>query len=484
MASTQTIHINFKGGIVSPGYLKEVLLLAKEAGTESVRFGLRQQLIMELPASRMNAFATSCEAKHLHFKDKKYATPNIVSSYAAAGIFSGDTWLREGVYKDVFYLFNFTPKLKINICDSTQQLAPYFTGHINWIASPSLHFWYLYIRLPKTSVAFCWRELIYTNNMAVVSQEAERLITLGISNENELHKQLKQRLSYTARPIEKALPLRPFSLPYYEGFNKDNNTWWLGIYRREETFAVSFLKDVCDVCLQTKIGEVYTTPWKSLIVKGIEGHHRHLWDKVLGRYRINVRHAANELNWQVESEEGLMLKRLIIRHFDKEDVRTYGLCFAVQTKAMSSLFGSVIISKQTVKNPHRLRSLDRYNILYKEGFHPNSSKLVLFRENVAKDYLGTYLVSLCKFYYEQQAIAGGELQAIPGNGIAAPASPAILYQCKNCLTVYDEAAGDVGQNIAPGAAFNLLPLNYQCPTCDAAKDAFVAVNEQSLQGVF
>jgi len=48
-----------------------------------------------------------------------------------------------------------------------------------------------------------------------------------------------------------------------------------------------------------------------LIIKGIENKHRNLWDKLLGKYGINVRHAANELNWQVEdlSPEGLSLKK-------------------------------------------------------------------------------------------------------------------------------------------------------------------------------
>ena len=99
--------------------------------------------------------------------------------------------------------------------------------------------------------------------------------------------------------------------------------------------------------MQTKIGEIYITSWKSLIIKGIDPQHRYLWDAVLGRFRINVRHAANELNWQVEDhcEDGLILKRHVIRHFDKEDVRTYGLCFAVKTKPASTVPGSVIIRR-------------------------------------------------------------------------------------------------------------------------------------------
>src|SRR4051794_27741703 len=49
MALTQTVNINFKAGIVSPGYLKEVLQLAADARVETVHFGLRQQLIIDVP---------------------------------------------------------------------------------------------------------------------------------------------------------------------------------------------------------------------------------------------------------------------------------------------------------------------------------------------------------------------------------------------------------------------------------------------------
>jgi hypothetical protein len=101
---------------------------------------------------------------------------------------------------------------------------------------------------------------------------------------------------------------------------------------------------------------VYTRHGKAYY-KNIDSAHRKLWDIVLGRFRINVRHAANELAWQVEdyTNKGLQLKGQIIRYFDKEDVRTYGLCFAVQTKPTSSMFGSVVIRKQQNKNRTALK---------------------------------------------------------------------------------------------------------------------------------
>ncbi|MBD0352144.1 MAG: rubredoxin, partial [Flavisolibacter sp.] len=375
----------------------------------------------------------------------------------------------------------------------TQNFIPFFTGHINWISSPSLHFWYLYIRFPRTQTIFCWPELVYTNDIPTVSKRLEVVIlssgtdyfTNKEADGHALYQQIKNRWPYVNKPKEQELELRKFALPYYEGFNKEENRWWLGIYRRDELFAVPFLTELCSICTETKIGQLYTTPWKSLIIKGIESRHREAWDYVLGQYRINVRHAANELNWQVEDgdEDGLLVKRHVIRHFDKEDVRTYGLSFAVQTKPTSSLFGSVIIRKQSTKNPHRLKSLERFDILYTKDFNPNSSELELFRENVEKEHLGTYLVALCKHYY-QRGKPKPLLPVTEKNSVAQPAAQLlskIVYQCKHCLTVYDEQVGDEENGIAAGTSFQDLPSSYNCPLCDADKGDFRAIEERRLK---
>ncbi|MBE7170202.1 MAG: rubredoxin [Williamsia sp.] len=471
MAQTATITINFRGGIVSPGYLLAVMQAATDARIEQVRFGLRQQLIMNVPQENLASFSKACRQKEISYQTGTNVTPNMVSSYPAAGIFSTEGWLREGVYKDVFGLFRYEPQLQVNICDSSQQLVPLFTGHINWVSSPFPHFWYLYIRLPGTQTPFCWRELIYTNDIAALSHQLEKLITRGITTEQALYAATQTVLTCNTKRAEHPLQPPAFSLPYYEGFNREGNTWWLGIYRRDELFPVSFLADLCRVCLQTGIGQLYTTPWKSIVIKGIESGHRPLWDGVLGKYRINVRHAANELNWRVEDEEGLRLKRLVIRHFDKEDVRTYGLCFAVQTRQRSSVSGSVVICKEARKNPDRLASLDRYSILYKKDFNPYTTEEILFRKNIPKDHVGTYLVSLCKLFYEQAV--PDEAALFPTTGEPKETTPVCTtHQCMHCLTIYDEKTGDAAQQITAGTRFGELPATYACSVCEAGVEDF------------
>src|SRR5438067_12891045 len=114
MAQSEIIYINFTGGIVSPGYLQEVLKVAASAKVTTVRFGQRQQLILEVPVRNLATFIEDCAERKIVFEFKKHAHPNIISSYAVAGIFTNDSWLREGVYKDVFNSFDYMPKVKVN----------------------------------------------------------------------------------------------------------------------------------------------------------------------------------------------------------------------------------------------------------------------------------------------------------------------------------------------------------------------------------
>ena len=48
------------------------------------------------------------------------------------------------------------------------------------------------------------------------------------------------------------------------------------------------------------------------------------------------------------------------------------------------------------------------------------------------------------------------------------------YVCDVCGYVYDPAAGDPDNGIAPGTAFEDLPDTWVCPECGAGKSDFSA----------
>jgi len=485
-----TVKINLPGGIVSAGDLFSIVTAAENARISDVQFGTRQQLVIKVTDKNTEDLTQALEQSGINFEINNDRFPNIVSSYVAENVFGNSNWLSEGVYKDILDGFDYLPALKINIIDCDQTFVPFFTGNINFISSGTGNYWYLYIRFPKTTILYRWKYLVYSQDIPLLSKLIEEVI---FSDKKSFYDQpmadgellysiiqAKQNFMYGSATDDLQLP--DFTLPYYEGFNRYENKTWLGIYRRDELFDMQFLKDICIICMQTKVGEIYTTPWKSIIVKGIEHAHRKLWDYALGKYRINVRHASNELNWQIEDhcEDGLNLKRYIIRQFDKDDVRTFGLCFAIKTQPKTGLFGSIIIRKGINESANQRKTLDRYDILYTKDFNPNSKIFIVFRKNIEKENLGVYLVSLCKYFYELQSrqdlIVHEIYQQDPVTNNISPAPGPKVFQCKHCFTIYDKEYGDEINGIVAGTLFTDI-TGYQCPTCNAPKEDFVEIEK-------
>ena len=46
------------------------------------------------------------------------------------------------------------------------------------------------------------------------------------------------------------------------------------------------------------------------------------------------------------------------------------------------------------------------------------------------------------------------------------------YICNACGYIYDPAAGDPDNGIAPGTSFAALPDSWVCPLCGVSKDMF------------
>src|SRR5690349_10282150 len=124
MNSLLTIKINFAGGIISPGELYNILVAAGIAGVHDARFGLRQQLLIDIPRDSVRLMTEELAKLGVDFEINADHFPNIVSSYPAEEAFIQDTWLSEGVYKDIFDAIEYKPKLKINISDTNQSFTP------------------------------------------------------------------------------------------------------------------------------------------------------------------------------------------------------------------------------------------------------------------------------------------------------------------------------------------------------------------------
>jgi rubredoxin len=491
MKYSYTIKVNFRGGIISPGDLYNILVAAGKASVLNVKFGLRQQLLIETDRQGAALIANELDVLSIRYECDSDEYPNIVSSYPAEEIFITNTWLSEGVYKDIFDLIDYQPRLKINISDSNQSFTPLLTGNINWVASPvAQHFWHLFIRFPKTNVVYEWKDMVYTNDVARMSRQVEELIFSqrkkfydNTEAAGDLLYTLVQHENYITKPVEAALKLPVFNLPYYEGLNRYNDKYWLGIYRRDELFTLDFLKEVCLLCLQTKIGQLCSSPWKSLIIKGVEEKDRQQWSMLLAKHQVNVRHAANELNFQVEDNcrEGLVLKKFLVKHLSNDDTRTFGICIGIKTRKKSEVFSSILVRRRPLLRIGRWGLLHVYDILCAKDFNPNERTGFVYSKGNPKILLPEQLRRAILAFYEHQSKQVPAAVKKTRKDIAAkPMKKEYVYQCSHCLSVYDEATGEPDNAIAAGTRFNQLPETYSCPVCESGKEEFSKIEKSRL----
>ena len=415
MKNVNIVKVNFKGGIIPVEELYNILLAAEKARLLFVRFGLRQQLLLDVEIEELETFTIELDSLGIGYEINKDEFPNIASSYPAEEIFIIDTWLTESMYNEIFSSINYSPRLKINISDANQSFTPLLTGNINWVASPKeQHYWYLFIRFPKTNIVYEWKDMVHSGSLAAMSYRIEETILENAAsfydnneaNGDELYEKInKEGLNFKPAPHPLTLPF--FKLPYYEGLNRYNNKYWLGIYRRDELFSIKFLKEVCRLCLKTGTGYICSTSWKTIIIKDIQEKSRRYWNYLLDKYQINVRHAANELNFQVEDNNlaALKLKQHLVKYLNNDDTRTFGVCIGIKTRKKSEIFSSILVKRKSLIRIGKWSFFHFYDILCAKDYNPNERTDFIFSRDNPKFVLAEQLRRAVLLFYRHPDIA-------------------------------------------------------------------------------
>jgi rubredoxin len=474
MAKKSFVKINMRGGIISSGDLGNIVNVIKTSGTDRIELGERQNIYFYIEKGKRVETEELLKIASLDFEIDNTKYPNIISSYAAENIFSSHSWLGEGIYRDILSSFAFKPKLKINISDNTQALAPLYTGCLNFIPSSYVNFFYLYINHPSFNGIQRWHKLIYTTDIANLSTQIEMEILKGNNTDvDSLSKKIEQGNIFITMDIEEPLIIPRLRFPYYEGMNKFGDKFWLGIYRRNNDFSLELLESIYKLCILNKIGQINITSWKSIMIKGIVEEERIEWEKLLSRHGINSRHSSLELNWQLAdmNSESLRIKNELVKNFDEEDIRTYGITFAIDAGKKFDINSSVVIKKRpSIFNFWGfLKKFTMYDILYTPDFNLNATNYITYTSNITWNGLALNLRNLCENYYKQLS------EKLPERPTAPKEKKQIerdLFQCKHCYTVYDEKYGEPENGIVVGTSFEQLPESYTCPLCENSKSNF------------
>ncbi|WNJ17850.1 rubredoxin domain-containing protein [Pontibacter sp. G13] len=469
-----------KGGVLSPSELKQIIEMAELMGLDSIHLGSRQDIIFPKAEKAVDVQEQFPGLTLEYVKDRKFQ--NIVSSYVSADISPSTPWLSGAVYLNILEQFNEDSRIEINLTDPLQPLVPLFSGNLNFIASEEEDYWYLYLRFDHWSQIHCYPVLIFSWDIARVAQTIEGLYE-DASDAQSLFEMVNQILDANNRTLSGPLKLPFQTFPYYEGMNKMSiDQYWLGLYWRNNRYDLKFLKAMCDLSLEGKIGKICLTPWKSLVVKGISRQQKLAWEKLLGRFGINVRHSSLELNWHLPlaDEEALELKRYIVRNFDQNDISTYGLTFSIRSDYGVN-FTSIVIEKNPIPSIVRQYQIrPTYNVLYCEDFNPNRQQYITYAQDVDKIELPGLLMELSQLYFEQLGETS-EVEPEIQDGIVTSSTQVEIddYQCLDCHTIYDSRYGDIEQSIPVGMPFEQLPDTYVCPVCEAPKDRYRSRRLQS-----
>lgn len=468
-----------KGGVISPGELREIVNMGLEQGLDSISFGSRQDIIFP---KDFTAVDKEKVGKNLFVHPNEKSGNNIVSSYVSTDIFRNTPWLTGNKFLYILEQFKEHPKLKVNITDPKQQLVPLFTGHINFIASDHEDYWFLYVRLPKWDKMEMYPVLIYSWNIAEIYYEIEKKLIEEPDSVEMIFQLVSDALDTNNRTIDKPLNIPFYPFPYYEGMNRLGiDQYWLGLYWRNNLYDLDFLKEMCDLCFDCKIGKICITPWKSFIIKGIPKDRKLDWEKFLGKKGINVRHSLLELNWHlpVAMEWALNLKTFLVRTLDQFDISTYGLTFGIsEYNRDGHYFTSIVVEKNELpKDLESIKIRDTYNVLYAKNFDPNTKEYIVHAQDVDKLELPTILIELSRKYFDE---LGNQIAEVPAKAAKKETTTQDIHQCPECLTLYNSEYGDVIQGIEKGVLFKDLPEDYCCSLCESPKINFVVLAGEKL----
>ncbi len=472
MNSNSLVRVFTKGGIISPGDLLKVIEAANFMGCHHIHLGSRQDILFPVEPENMPKLKQMLGAE-IDYDLNDNIRQNIVSSYVALDIMPSKKWLASHIYHYILDSFVHKPKVRINIVDPSQSLVPLFTGKINFIASNLDNYWYLYLRFEDIHPTV-WRlpVLFYGYDLHKIAAKIEDCYHNGNLDLTTIFSEVIAKMNLNIQNIEEDLIYPDSNFPYYEGINRiSDGKYWLGIYWRNNQFDTMVLEALAQLCQTNNIGKVSLTPWKSLIVKTITEENMMQWEKLMGKFGMNMRHSSLELNWHLPAmdNDALTLKNYLVRELDKLDISTSGLTFTIKTKREITPFSSVVIEENEKAT---FRKHPTYNVLYSKDFNPNNTTYFYFVKDIKKEIIPLLLVELSHKYYEQlQKRSVKDPKPVP-----VIANKSLAYQCRNCLTIYDEKIGDPEAGFLAGTSFDSLPDDYVCALCGSEKLEFKPIS--------
>lgn len=477
MSKHISVEVYCSGGIVSPGELRKVAMIAQQFGATKLQLGSRQEMRFDIHKESLADFEVRIKLMSMSYSVGVHEHYNIVSSSLVKDILKSKVWLTEGDYRDILQSFDFQPRIPINIVDPEQHAIPLFTGVLNFVASSIEDYWHIYFSMPKEKEAGWMPILIQSDKIASFSMFIQTCIHAQDKMRlSELMEELYQLDTWNFKKVDTYPSIPAYHYFPVEGFHSSGNFSWLGIFNTRNEFPISLIDAICVEALESNIGTIYITPWDSFLMKNISDGRISAWENLLGLFDINTGHAAHELNWNMNewNLNSTEIRSYVNDYFKANDKRTEGLILGVNNDPNDNFYSIKIVEESLFKLFGK-SYFPVYHIRYKEDFNPNNPVDISFMDYIQKKSLPEFISYLTQEYYTKKKAA---IEKVAVKEIVVPKIQKqkerfeYVYQCSTCLTLYDPEFGDPNEEIAAGTSFEELPENYCCSVCSNSKKGF------------
>ena len=404
------------GGIIGTGALRTVAELSGAWGIDRLTIGHRQDLLVAgIPESYVARFRAAVAPLEVDRADAS-GHPNITSSAAATGIMRGARWLDAGIIQSILAGIRLRPSFAVNVADPHQDLLPLTSGLVNFLAADEVDSWRIAIaadhhprrgaRAPGRHDRVTLPYLVPSEYVAEAVRAAEETVVDTGAESSRLSEDLahaiRARLGTRLVGADAGQRLPPPEYGDYEGVHpmQSGSGYWIGMSAGTRPFRHRFLEQLCMRAAQQGIGAVFTTCWRSLVLKNVAPEHLPEWRMLLGRHGVRVRHADAALHWQVceRLPEARELAGTMIARLSRRSIVTSGLSFAVTDDPTRH---EVAVAIQPLADERSLLSglRRRYAVRHREGFDRHNPGWLTFARRLRERDLAPALADLTRRFY-------------------------------------------------------------------------------------
>ena len=176
--------------------------------------------------------------------------------------------------------------------------------------------------------------------------------------------------------------------------------YWIGLSAGTRPLRHRFVEQMCMRAAQQGIGAVFTTCWRSFVLKNVAPEHLPEWRMLLGRHGVRVRHVDAALHWQVceRLPEARELAGTMIARLSRRSIVTSGLSFAVTDDPTRHEVAVAIQPLSDERLPFsRLRR--RYAVRHREGFDRHNPGWLTYARRLRERDLAASLATLTRRFY-------------------------------------------------------------------------------------